>query len=540
MTSFVHAVTEYVLNSLWQAPLLCAVAWVLARTLRRVSSQAEHCVWVGCLLAQCLLPACVAPGLARLLHRLFLARDTGGGIVTVALGSVTPHAGAETSSLLRFAVLLYVLVTAVLVFRFASQCWQVHVLRRQAEEAALAPEHAAFLQRCCAHLRIAEPAIATATVVETPLALGVMRSALLLPEHFLERVTTEQLHTALSHELAHLARRDPRKHLLYRLISLSVAYHPAVQLTLANLAETRERVCDRLAATVTGDPRSYARCLLELALLLTAQRPAQSNAIGLFDANQFERRISMLNRQKLPIGRPLRLAILTGCMIAATAVCTSALAMHVDVAQTEQAPAPNGPDVIAPGVAAGMIVSKTVPVYPQEAKDAKVSGVVILSATIGKTGKVDQLRVVSGPEMLRQSALQAVSQWVYKPYLRNGVPTEVSTMITVHYSFAGSPVPPDPPTPQSPDAGIAMPTLIKSVDAEYPVDARRQKISGEVMVGLQVLQDGSVSDVTALAGPAELREAATAAVKQYRFRPATMEGQPVAVGMQVSVHFETF
>ena len=50
-------VLSYLLNSLWQIPLLFAAGWVAARALRRVGSTAEHRVWVSVLLLQTLLPA---------------------------------------------------------------------------------------------------------------------------------------------------------------------------------------------------------------------------------------------------------------------------------------------------------------------------------------------------------------------------------------------------------------------------------------------------------------------------------------------------
>jgi protein TonB len=61
----------------------------------------------------------------------------------------------------------------------------------------------------------------------------------------------------------------------------------------------------------------------------------------------------------------------------------------------------------------------------------------VLHAIIGTDGKIQSLNVLSGPAELTQSAIDAVSQWVYKPYLLNGEPTAVETTITVNYSFGG-------------------------------------------------------------------------------------------------------
>jgi len=91
---------------------------------------------------------------------------------------------------------------------------------------------------------------------------------------------------------------------------------------------------------------------------------------------------------------------------------------------------------IPSGVAAGMLISKTNPVYPPDAKKAGVSGTVVLQAVIGKNGTVEDLKVVSGPQPLQQAALDAVKTWVYKPYLLNGEPVEVRTTINIIFTLA--------------------------------------------------------------------------------------------------------
>jgi peptidyl-prolyl cis-trans isomerase A (cyclophilin A) len=86
---------------------------------------------------------------------------------------------------------------------------------------------------------------------------------------------------------------------------------------------------------------------------------------------------------------------------------------------------------ISAGVAVGMLDYHPTPEYPIDAKQAGVSGTVVMSATIGTDGIVKGLQVVSGPQMLQQAALDAVKQWHYRPYLLNGQPVEVRTTVNV-------------------------------------------------------------------------------------------------------------
>ncbi len=82
------------------------------------------------------------------------------------------------------------------------------------------------------------------------------------------------------------------------------------------------------------------------------------------------------------------------------------------------------------------VLTKVPPKYPPDAKKAGIQGKVVLEAVIGKTGNVENLKVLSGPNELQQSALDAVRQWTYKPVLWKGAPIEVKTTINVVYTLA--------------------------------------------------------------------------------------------------------
>jgi len=101
-----------------------------------------------------------------------------------------------------------------------------------------------------------------------------------------------------------------------------------------------------------------------------------------------------------------------------------------------QAPPPQKVRV-SQGVMAGNIVSSPKPAYPAIAQQARIQGTVILSATISKTGSIENLTVVSGPALLAPAAIEAVRQWRYRPYLLNGMPVEVQTQVNVTFTLGG-------------------------------------------------------------------------------------------------------
>jgi protein TonB len=95
------------------------------------------------------------------------------------------------------------------------------------------------------------------------------------------------------------------------------------------------------------------------------------------------------------------------------------------------------PLTVSTGVLQGMLLAPIRPAYPMIAKAARVEGAVIVEAVISRTGTIESLNVVSGPEMLRQSAIDAIREARYQPYRLNGEPTEVQTRITVNFRMGG-------------------------------------------------------------------------------------------------------
>jgi protein TonB len=92
---------------------------------------------------------------------------------------------------------------------------------------------------------------------------------------------------------------------------------------------------------------------------------------------------------------------------------------------------------ISQGVTEGLLIHKVEPVYPKLALAARITGVVELRAIISKEGDIKELKLLSGHPMLASTAVEAVKQWHYRPYLLNGEPVEVETNVIVTFRLAG-------------------------------------------------------------------------------------------------------
>jgi protein TonB len=90
---------------------------------------------------------------------------------------------------------------------------------------------------------------------------------------------------------------------------------------------------------------------------------------------------------------------------------------------------------ISSTVVEGLLIRKTMPIYPPIAKATGTQGTVVLQATISKSGTIENLRVASGHALLQQAALDAVRNWHYRPYLLNGDPVEVETTVNVVFKL---------------------------------------------------------------------------------------------------------
>jgi TonB family protein len=441
MTHAEYWLLTYLLNSVWQVPVLFTAGWVAARVIRRAGAVAEHRVWVSVLLLQSFLPlfAIFPHDWLSTLFAWSSDNRHAEAHVSVVMGAGTGFGGVYLPPALLMAIaIVYAATISYFAARFAWGYWKLSELRRSAVELPNGSEALKCCAQCSSRFAVYNVSIASSSGILGPITIGFFRKLILLPAGIAADLPEADLQAAVAHEFAHLRRKDFLKNLAYELLSLPASYHPALRLTRERIMETREMICDQMAAEISG-PNQYARSLLRLASLLVSGVPARTpHAIGILDANAFERRVMKLTQKQTEISGARRLAVVIACAALGIGTCAStlALSMHVDAGSAVDVAPPHDPVNVAPGIMAGNKLSGPIPKYPDAAKKARIQGTVELNAIIGKDGTVEQLTVVSGPKELQQSALDAVRQWIYKPFLLNGNPVEVKTTINVIYTLA--------------------------------------------------------------------------------------------------------
>ena len=437
---------SYLFNALWQIPLLFAAAWIVARALRRFGPQTEHRVWVAALLLQITLPACNfrIPALWNALLSLLPSHSAS------ASGSVrvffVPTTIVGNRLQLPFAletgiVIAWAAIVLYFVLRLIWGLVQTRRFTRMATSADLPEDAVERWVHYCAQFYISSPPqIAVSSQATAPVVIGMRRGMVLLPPQMLDTVQPGDLDAVLAHELAHIARRDFAKNLLYSFLSLPITWHPLAWRTRACLAETRELICDDSAAATVAGRKQYAQSLLRLASRFAGQpRFAMLQAVGILDfstSSALERRVMSLTRKHIPFSTSRRILLAGACFILALATCTSALALHTDI--SELAPDAQQSTLKTVQVSAKMMsgnrISGNNPVYPPEARKKKIQGTVVIDTTISKEGTIEDLHVIKTPDpSLAESALKAIRTWRYRPYLLNGNPVAVQTTVNVTF-----------------------------------------------------------------------------------------------------------
>ncbi|MBI4912590.1 MAG: M48 family metalloprotease [Acidobacteria bacterium] len=132
--------------------------------------------------------------------------------------------------------------------------------------------------------------------VQTPMVVGWLRPAILVPVAAFAGLSPEALEAVLAHELAHIRRHDYLVNLLQSALETLLFYHPAVWWLSAQLRQERELCCDDAAVAVCGDPVLYARALAELEEL----RAIPSHFSKLAPASQGGHLMNRIRRLLLP------------------------------------------------------------------------------------------------------------------------------------------------------------------------------------------------------------------------------------------------
>lgn len=183
------------------------------------------------------------------------------------------------------------------------------------------------------------------------------------------------------------------------------------------------------------------------------------------------------------------------------------------------------------------LIKKVNPVYPQAAIDAHIEGKVVIEAVTDTKGSVIRAKVLDGPDELRETALAAIKHWEYEPYVVDGVVKAVSFTVIMKFALDKKPKEGTPlkPVMLSSDQ---RPKTVKTTNPKYPEEARKAKVQGIVALEVTIDKTGRVTEAKIIDGHEMLRLAALAAVKEWRYEPYYMDGEPHPASFTVTIKFK--
>jgi beta-lactamase regulating signal transducer with metallopeptidase domain len=342
MNSLTSLLATWLINSLWQTAVITAAGALASRVASKSGPRAQHRIWVTTLVL-----AVVTPAISFHLPVIAGAHPIAtGGIPAEPAPLPRPAATVISGSgILLPQWILYVLVlgySAILLMsalRKVRSLWWTRILIRDGFSASLSSQQNGIWQDCRKFFGLADARLLHSTRIRGPVTVGVLPPVLLLPENFSTACAAHDFRAAVAHECAHMRRHDFVKNLLCELLSLPLAFHPAVWLIKSRIAQTREMICDDMAAGFTTDSRGYAESLIRLVNLISLAPPASpANAIGIFDANILERRIQRMKTKQQHVSRRMRRLLMSGgaVFLFIVATASSSMAWPVGVQSSAQ------------------------------------------------------------------------------------------------------------------------------------------------------------------------------------------------------------
>jgi beta-lactamase regulating signal transducer with metallopeptidase domain len=171
---------------------------------------------------------------------------------------------SNADQLLPWIVGFWLAGVLFLALRAAGGWWRLEQIRASSIIAIPVEVESSF-HRVTAHLRIGRKiALYISDEVISPMAMGVWRTAIILPMSAAVQLSPEQLEAVLAHEIEHIRRCDYLCNVLQTIVECLLFFHPAVWWVSRRTRDLRELCCDEVAARNCADPKIYVEALLQL------------------------------------------------------------------------------------------------------------------------------------------------------------------------------------------------------------------------------------------------------------------------------------
>jgi TonB family protein len=529
--------------------LLCGA---LVSALRRASAATRHLVWslgVGAMLAlpffSLMLPAWNVAVISTLLpgtagERTLTAVDS-----PVVQGSSETNEGrtvrvpsasvAKRASRGGWVLCLWAIGAALLAARIAvGECRVRRITRRSLPFETRQTK--VILENVRSFLRLSRAVrLRTSAEVAVPFTCGVLRPAVLLPAEA-PKWSRKQLEWVLAHELGHVRRNDYLTQMSAQAACALFWFNPLVWLAGFAMRKERERACDDMVLNLGHSAADYAEFLLTLITSLRGTNGAWLTSVAMAQSSQLEVRMKALLDPKLN-HRPLAPSrtVLTAALAALLLLPVAALRVAAKNASGNISGTIHDPSGAVIPDASVTLISRD-----QKIKIVGNSGAdgAFKFAAIPPGGY--RLEIASPGFAITKSADLdlAPSGNVHQDFTMDL--GEVLQEVVVHgHKPAENPATPRP-TPRRIRVGgnVQAAKLISQAKPEYPEALQKRGIEGSVILRAVIGTSGQILSLSPFSDPdPALTKAAMDAVRQWRYTPTLLNGEPVEVVTTITVGF---
>ena len=336
----------FLLNGLWQIPLIAGAAALGAWSVRESSAKYRHWIWASALLLSLMVPVFAtsrlwlnhepAPVVANDVFRTdFVALEAARGPFTDNATAVTkPSAGFVLNTFAAAAIIgVYVAFLLFGVFRLAKAWRATHTIISSSHHGEPGDVLDSVLEKCQHLIGRKNVQILCSESLPVPVTVGIRKPLVILPAELVREGNIELLTSAIAHEFVHVARRDYVLNLVYELVFVFLSFHPVAALLRKRIKQTRELLCDELVADRVLEPDVYARSLVTLASAAPPLRRLSVNAtVGIADADILEVRVMSLMKKSKLYPRSRRILLIgAAVLLAVPSVTAMAFAMRFNV-----------------------------------------------------------------------------------------------------------------------------------------------------------------------------------------------------------------
>ena len=424
-----------------------------------------------------------------------------------------------------------------------------------------------------------------------PMAYGILRPTIFLPVDA-NLWSPDRRRMVMSHELAHIQRRDVSTNLLARTVVRCYWWNPIVWLAWREFLKQRERAADDLVLSAGEASSDYASHLLEIARQLQVPLAFRWSAVAMASRSQLEGRLLAILDTKQKRNPPKRLSFYTA-LIAAALVVGPLAALQARPGQSNSDRQSNLPAGVSDLIQSGdrladdakygpakSAYSKALSLAPESALALIHRGVVELSTKDypAATSDFEQAQKVDSTYIAQSKMWQALAQQqeqhfaaaksLYESALRaagsrtdtaatimelyaqtlqqQGFVQEATRLRSEAYEIREDDAKKAPPAGgQSATevfrAGkdVSSPVLLSKIEPQYSAEATVAKYQGVVLLKVEIGSDGKTQNIRVIRSLGlGLDQKAIEAVSKWKFKPGTKDGKPVVVAATIEVNFK--